>query len=105
MPQIRLSFLADYRPRHHSPPRNDAILVTKHYAMPASVPNSIQDDDNFSQAGNLYRTMNDDQKNQLARNTAAGLSQATPSVQERIRRNSTPRTRITLTESVNSSPR
>ena len=43
-----------------------------------------QEEDNFSQAGNLYRIMNDDQKNQLARNIAGGLSQASASVQERI---------------------
>ena len=43
-----------------------------------------QEEDNFSQAGNLYRIMNDDQKNQLARNIAGGLSQASASVRERI---------------------
>ena len=43
-----------------------------------------QDEDNFSQAGILYRIMNDDQKYQLARNIADGLSQATASVQERM---------------------
>jgi catalase len=43
-----------------------------------------QDEDNFTQAGNLYRIMNDDHKNQLARNVAGGLSQATTSVQERM---------------------
>jgi catalase len=43
-----------------------------------------QDEDNFSQARMLYRLMDDDQKNQLARNIASGLSQASASVQERM---------------------
>lgn len=43
-----------------------------------------QDEDNFTQAGNLYRLMSDDQKNQLARNIAGGLIHAIPSVQERM---------------------
>ncbi len=43
-----------------------------------------QNEDNYSQAGNLYRIMTDDQKNQLARNIAGGLSQASASVQERM---------------------
>ena len=43
-----------------------------------------QNEDNFSQAGNLYRIMSDDQKNQLARNIAGGLSLASASVQERM---------------------
>ena len=41
-----------------------------------------QDDDNYSQAGALYRLMSEGQKNQLARNVAAGLSHATREVQE-----------------------
>ncbi|MDO6477280.1 catalase [Alteromonas sp. 1_MG-2023] len=41
-----------------------------------------QDDDNFSQAGELYRIMNESQKQQLVRNIADGLSQATADVQE-----------------------
>jgi catalase len=43
-----------------------------------------QDDDNFSQAGNLYRLMSEDQKNQLAANIAGGLVHASPSAQERM---------------------
>ena len=43
-----------------------------------------QDKDNFSQADNLYRIMSEDQKNQLARNIAGGLSQATARVKERM---------------------
>jgi len=43
-----------------------------------------QDDDNFSQAGDLFRLMSEDQKNQLAKNLAGDLSQATQSVQERM---------------------
>lgn len=42
------------------------------------------DDDNFSQAGALYRIMSDDQKDQLASNIAAGLVQAHESVQDRM---------------------
>lgn len=43
-----------------------------------------QDQDNFSQAGNLYRLMSDDQKNQLTGNIAGGLAHASLSVQERM---------------------
>ena len=43
-----------------------------------------QDEDNFSQAGKLYRIMSEDQKNQLAGNIAGGLVHATQSVQERM---------------------
>lgn len=42
----------------------------------------IQDEDNFSQAGDLFRMMSDDQKRQLVNNIAEGLSQATSDVQE-----------------------
>ncbi len=43
-----------------------------------------QQDDNFTQAGNLYRLMSDDQKNQLARNIAEGLVHASKSARERM---------------------
>ncbi|HLA74474.1 MAG TPA: catalase [Gammaproteobacteria bacterium] len=43
-----------------------------------------QDEDNFTQAGNLYRIMSEDQKNQLAQNIAAGLVHATESAQQRM---------------------
>ena len=43
-----------------------------------------QDEDNFTQAGQLYRVMSEEQKNQLVGNIAGGLSQATTSVQERM---------------------
>jgi len=43
-----------------------------------------QDEDNFTQAGMLYRVMSGDQKNQLVNNIAGGLSQATASAQERM---------------------
>jgi len=43
-----------------------------------------QDEDNFTQAGMLYRLMSDDQKNQLAGNIAGGLVQATDSVKQRM---------------------
>ena len=43
-----------------------------------------QQDDNFTQAGNLYRLMSDDQKSQLTRNIAQGLVHATKSVQDRM---------------------
>ncbi len=42
------------------------------------------DEDNFSQAGNLYRIMTEDQKEQLTGNIAGGLVQATESVQLRM---------------------
>ncbi len=43
-----------------------------------------QDDDNFSQAGDLFRLMSDDQKDQLTSNIADGLSHANASIQERM---------------------
>jgi catalase len=43
-----------------------------------------QDDDNFSQAGDLFRLMSDDQKNQLTSNIAGGLSHASASIQARM---------------------
>ncbi len=43
-----------------------------------------QDQDNFTQAGQLYRLMSDDQKSQLAHNIAEGLIQATQTVKERM---------------------
>ncbi len=43
-----------------------------------------QDEDNFTQAGNLFRLMSEDQKNQLSMTIAQGLIQATPSVQQRM---------------------
>ena len=43
-----------------------------------------QNDDNFSQAGNLFRIMSDSQKQQLAGNIAEGLHHATEDVQRRI---------------------
>ncbi|MGI9278159.1 MAG: catalase-related domain-containing protein [Endozoicomonas sp.] len=42
------------------------------------------DEDNYSQAGNLFRMMSEEQKVQLAENIAGGLSQATDSVQQRM---------------------
>lgn len=43
-----------------------------------------EEEDNFSQAGDLFRIMSDDQKDQLVNNIAGGLSQATKSAQERM---------------------
>lgn len=45
-----------------------------------------EDEDNFTQAGELYRLMSDDQKNQLAGNIAGGLKAANESVQGRMLR-------------------
>ncbi len=42
------------------------------------------EEDYWTQAGDLYRVMNDDQKNQLAGNIAGGLSKANTSIQERM---------------------
>lgn len=42
------------------------------------------DEDNYSQAGDLFRLMSEDQKQQLIGNIAGGLSQATESVQKRM---------------------
>jgi catalase len=43
-----------------------------------------QEQDNFSQAGDLYRLMREDQKNQLVNNIAGGLKHATKVVQEKM---------------------
>lgn len=43
-----------------------------------------RDEDNYSQAGELFRLMSEDQKQQLVRNIAGGLSRATESVQKRM---------------------
>ncbi len=43
-----------------------------------------KDEDNFSQAGNLFRIMSDSQKDQLARNIAGGLSFANEDIQKRM---------------------
>ncbi|MCF6325285.1 MAG: catalase [Gammaproteobacteria bacterium] len=43
-----------------------------------------QEDDNFTQAGNLYRLMSDDQKNQLTNNIAGALTHASDSIKERM---------------------
>ncbi len=43
-----------------------------------------KDEDNFTQAGDLYRIMTDDQKDQLAGNIAEGLSQANGHIQKRM---------------------
>ncbi len=42
------------------------------------------DDDNFTQAGNLFRLMSNKQKQQLGNNIASGLVQANTSVQQRM---------------------
>ena len=47
-------------------------------------PHDISDDDHYSQAGDLYRLMDDDQKTQLVTNIATGLVQATDSVKQRM---------------------
>jgi len=41
-------------------------------------------EDNFSQAGNLYRLMSDEQKNQLVNNIAGGLALATGTIQNKM---------------------
>lgn len=43
-----------------------------------------RDEDNFTQAGDLYRLMSDDQKDQLAANIAGGLVHASASAQARM---------------------
>jgi len=45
---------------------------------------SQDDEDYYTQAGDLYRIMSDDQKTQLANTIAGGLSQAESTVQERM---------------------
>ncbi len=41
-------------------------------------------DDHYTQAGNLFRLMSEDQKKQLAANIAGGLAQANESIQQRM---------------------
>ncbi len=43
-----------------------------------------QAEDNFTQAGDLFRLMSDSQKDQLAQNIAGGLCQASDSIQARM---------------------
>ena len=43
-----------------------------------------QDEDNFSQAGDLFRLMSTDQKQQLVNNIAGGLKQASPESQDKM---------------------
>ena len=43
-----------------------------------------EDEDHFSQAGDLFRTMNESQKDQVSTNVASGLSYATESAQQRM---------------------
>lgn len=45
---------------------------------------STDEGDHYSQAGDLYRLMNNDQKQQLVNNIAGGLSQANASIQQRM---------------------
>ena len=47
-------------------------------------PYDTQDDDNFSQAGDLFRLMTNEQQTRLAKTIAAGLCQASSSVQARM---------------------
>ncbi|MFO7790158.1 MAG: catalase [Bacteroidales bacterium] len=57
---------------------------------PLNIPDNIvdtydtRDEDNYSQAGNLFRLMSDNQKEQLASNIAGGLKQASKTVQEKM---------------------
>lgn len=45
---------------------------------------NTENEDNFTQAGNLFRLMSDSQKDQLASNIAAGLQFANKSIQQRM---------------------
>jgi len=45
---------------------------------------STDEGDHYSQAGDLFRLMNDDQKQQLFNNIAGGLQQASASIQQRM---------------------
>jgi len=47
-------------------------------------PHDTSDQDHYSQAGDLFRLMNEDQKQQLANNIAGGLVHASSSAQERM---------------------
>jgi catalase len=47
-------------------------------------PHATVDDDNFTQAGDLFRIMDAEQRQRLATTIAGGLCQATPAVQQRM---------------------
>ena len=74
--------------------RSDEALPDSAYSAPPLPlvedawvgPHDQADEDYFSQAGDLYRIMSDEQKERLAATIAGGLSQAERSVQERMLR-------------------
>ena len=47
-------------------------------------PHDSADEDNYSQAGDLFRIMSHDQQEQLAANIAEGLGQASADIQKRM---------------------
>jgi len=83
----------DLRGAHFYPnDRTEAPQPAPEYAAPPLPldadawvkPHSQDGDDYFSQAGALFRLMNESQKMHLAQNIAGGLGHATPSVQARM---------------------
>ena len=71
--------------------QKDAPSPSKQYKEPSMNLGQViadrfdtQEEDNFSQAKNLYNMMSDEQKEQLTSNIAGGLSQATSSIQQRM---------------------
>lgn len=63
-------------PKFKEPPMNLGYAIVDRF--------DTMDEDNFSQAGNLFRLMSEEQKEQLTSNIAGGLKQAEKSVQERM---------------------
>ena len=79
---------------HNFYPNDDKSSPTpssKYAEPPFKLPNDTEvraydseSEDNFSQAGNLYRQMSQSQKEQLINNIAEGLIHANKSIQQRI---------------------
>ncbi|HWV16726.1 MAG TPA: catalase [Cellvibrio sp.] len=79
------NFYPNDRAELGAPAPNPAVKEPPLHLSPAAVQAYDQSDaDYHSQAGDLFRLMSESQKQQLTGNIAAGLSQATASVQERM---------------------
>ncbi|RYZ91896.1 MAG: catalase, partial [Moraxellaceae bacterium] len=79
------NFYPNDRAAQGAPVPTPAVAEPPLHVSPAAIQVYDQSDaDYHSQAGDLFRLMTDDQKQQLAGNIAGGLSQADASVQERM---------------------
>jgi catalase len=79
------NFYPNDRAEQGAPVPSPALKEPPLYLSPAALKTYDQSDEDYhSQAGDLFRVMNENQKQQLAANIASGLRQATVSVQERM---------------------